>query len=84
MGNKTGVSRQTVQRVIDEDLKKVPVKKQPARYLTKDQIRKRRVRALLFAQKVSDGNEEYILTADEAMLSFDHSNGQTNFYYTEK
>ena len=36
MGNKTGVSRQTVQRVIDEDLKKVRVKKQPGRHLTKD------------------------------------------------
>ena len=70
--------------MIDEDLKKVRVKKQPGRHLTKDQIRKRRVRALLFAQKVSDGNEQYVLTIDEALLSYDHSNGQTNFYYTKK
>ena len=47
-------------------------------------IEKRRFRAEAFAELVTPDKAEYILTLDEAMLQFDHTNGQTECFYTEK
>ena len=46
-------------------------------------IKKRRFRAEEFAELVTPEKAKYILTLDEAVLQFDHSNGQTEFFYTE-
>ena len=80
----TGVSQPVVSRIISEDLGRIRKKKVKQRYLTDAMIEKRRFRAEAFAELVTPDKAEYILTLDEAMLQFDHTNGQTEFFYTEK
>ena len=73
-----------VSRIISEDLGRIRKKKVKQRYLTDAMIEKRRLRAEEFVELVTPEKAKYILTLDEAVLQFDHINGQTEFFYREK
>ena len=79
-----GVSQPVVSPIISEDLGRIRKKKAKQRYLTDAMIEKRRFRAEEFAELVTREKAKYILTPEEATLQFDHINGQTEFFYTEK
>ena len=63
-----------VSRIISEDLGRIRRKKVKQKYLTDAMIEKRRFRAEEFAESVTPEKAKYILTLDEAMLQFDHTN----------
>ena len=84
MAKRVGASAASINNVIHGRLKKQTIKKVKVHRLTPAAIKKRKERALPFYNLIKDGQYEYILTMDEAMLPFDPGHGQRDFYYDEK
>ena len=84
MARQTGVSQPTVSRIIDEDLDMKLINKPEEKHLTEAAIAKRKQRAKAFAEMVGGEKRKCILTLDEAMLSFDYTNGKTMQCYVKK